>query len=137
MSHNTQINKQDVDIETILNIGRTNDGEIYIDIRVCRCGDVIGVGDITLTQAEWNRINDNLEQPAQKLFICPECGDIVTEEDILEGLTSGGFGMCLCLYGNGSRIFVDYEPYDPELNPPITHGETKLIRAIRKSSEEL
>jgi hypothetical protein len=138
MTHNTELHKQYDDIEAILNVGRTNDDEIYVDVRVYRQGDVIEVGDITLTQAEWNRINDNLKQPAQKLFICPECGDIVTEDDILESLTNGGFGMCLCMFGNGQRTLIRYEPYNPEeLVPPITPGEKELIKIIRRLNKEM
>ena len=136
MTHNTQINKQYDDIEAILNVGRTNDDEIYVDVRVYRQGDVIEVGDITLTEEEWNEINDNLEQPVQKLFVCPKCGDIVTEDDILEDLSTGGFGCCLCSYGNGSRVLVRYKPYDPELDAPITPGEKELIKIIRRLNKE-
>lgn len=131
MTRNTQIHKQYGDVESILNVGMTSNNGIYVGVRVYRNGDVIEVGDITLTQAEWNQINDNLEEPAQKLFICPECGDIVTDDDILESLTNGGFGMCMCKFGNGSRIFVDYDDYDPKLDPPITPDEIRLIESLR------
>ena len=134
MSHNTQIIKRDADIETILNTGRTNDGDIYIDIRVYKTGDVIDVGDITLTNEEYNQINNNLNttEKTQKLYQCPECGNIVTEDDILEDLTTGGYGMCLCLFGNGQRTLVRYEPYTRKgLTPEITPDEIRLIQMIR------
>lgn len=140
MTHNTEIHeKADHDIETILNVGRTNDGKIYIDVRVYRTGDVIEVGDITITQKDWDQINDNLvmTNKDEKLFICPECGDIVTEGDILEDLTTGGFGCCLCKFGNGQRVLVRYEPYIQRISEfTITPGEAELIRIIRRLREE-
>ena len=139
MSHNTQILKRDADIETILNTGRTNDGKIYIDIRVYKTGDVIDAGELILTQKEWNEINENLNmvEKGQKLFICPECGDIVTEDEILESLTSGGFGMCLCQFGNGQRTLVRYEPHVLKvLEPTITPGEIELLKIIRRLCNE-
>ena len=133
MTHNTQINKRDADIETIINVGRTNNHDIYVDIRVYKTGDVIDVGDITLTQAQWDNINDNLDLNNPKRFRCPECGDIVTEDEILRDLTLGGFGMCTCLYGDGRRALIQYEPYvSNELKPAITSSETELVKTIRK-----
>jgi len=139
MTHNTQIHEQkDLDIGAILNVGRTNDGKIYIDIRVYKTGDVIEVGDITIAQEDWDQINSNLIiDEDEKLFVCPKCGDIVTENDILESLTTGGFGMCLCCFGNGHRTLVRYEPYiKEELTPPITPHEIEIIKAVRALSEE-
>lgn len=136
MTHNTQINHRDADIETILSVGRTDDGGIYIDIRIYRQGDVIEIGDITLTQDEWNTIDNNLKLEQSKLYICPECGDIVTEDDILEDLTTGGFGCCLCMYGNGSRILVRYEPYNDSLSSPITPTEMRLIKSVRELNKK-
>lgn len=133
MNHNTQINKRSIpDLETILNVGRTATGDIYVDIRVYHYGDIIEVGDVTLTQSEWNTINDNLDRGDVELFICPECGDIVTEEDILESLTSGGFGMCMCKFGDGQRTLVRYDPYTPDVD--ITANEARLIKVIRSLS---
>ena len=137
MSNNTEIHKhEDYDIDKILNVGRTNDGEIYIDIRVYRTGDVIEVGDITITQQEWDQISGKLVMVGkdQKLFVCPECGDIVTESEILESLTTGGFGMCLCLFGNGQRTLVRYEPYVREVLE-LTPDEVKLVRSLRRLRE--
>ena len=134
MPNNTEIHELNGDVETILNVGRTNDGEVYLDIRVYKTGDVIEVGDITLSQSVWDKINDklNVVNTDQKLFRCPECGDIVTEGEILENLTTGGFGMCLCCFGNGQRTLVRYEPYTGEESQFMlaTH-EIELIRAIR------
>jgi len=140
MTQLTEIVRQHKDSEIHLTVGRTTpDGKIYIDIRHYFKGDLIDAGDIVITNTEFNLINTNLEirkptpKPTPKLFICPECGDVVTEEDILKDLTSGGFGCCLCSYGNGSRILVRYEPYtQAKLDPPITPSEIELIRDIRE-----
>jgi len=45
------------------------------------------------------------------MWMCPICGDVVTEEDILDDINEGGFGMCMCSYGNGRRIYIQYERY--------------------------
>ncbi len=90
---------------------------------------MLEVGDITITQTEWDTINDNLKQDNVKLFICPECGVVVSESDILEDLTTGGYGMCMCKFGNGQRILVRYDPYMQEAC--ITSNEARLIRIIR------
>lgn len=133
MTHNTQINrKTSSDFDTILNVGRTNDGNIYIDIRIYNRGDVVDVGDITITQSEWDEINTNLKQNDVKLFICPECGDIVSQADILEDLTNGGYGMCMCKFGDGQRILVKYDTYVD--GAQITPNEARLMRIIRSIS---
>lgn len=134
MTHNTQVIKEsDRDFSTILNVGRTNDGEIYLDIRVYHHGNVVDVGDITLTQEEWDTINSNLKQQNVELFICPECGNIVTKEDIIRDIESGSFGCCFCLYGNGSRILVRYEPYErDDFINTITDDEIRIIKRLRK-----
>ena len=133
MTHHTQINKKtSPDFETILNVGRTNDGEIYIDVRVYNKGDVIEVGDITVTQTEWDEINDKLNKKDVKRFVCPVCGEIVSETDILESLTTGGYGMCMCKFNNGQRVLVRYDPYEDDMEP--TANEARLMRIIRTLS---
>jgi len=131
MTHNTQIRKKvSVDFDSILNVGRNVNGGIYIDVQIYHHGDVVETGDITITQAEFDEINTNLEQSDVKLFICPECGTIVSESDILEDLTSGcGYGMCTCKFGNGQRILVRYEPYTEDMQ--VTSNEERLIEIIR------
>lgn len=130
MNH-TEIRIPDGSLETILNVGTTNDDDVYIDIRVYRYGEVIDVGDITITRDDWNAINKKLNP--QKLYQCPVCGDVVTEDDIVKDLTSGGYGMCMCQYCNGHRTLTHYETFTPEeLNPPITTGELELIRIMRE-----
>lgn len=133
MTHHTQINKKtSPTFESILNVGRTDNGDIYIDVRVYNKGDVIEVGDITVTQTEWNEINDNLNRNDARLFVCPECGDIVTEDEILEDLTTGGYGMCTCKFDNGQRILVRYDPYGDDR--VSTSNEARLMRIIRTLS---
>lgn len=130
MNHTTQIIKHTTaDIDVILNVGRTNEGEIDLDIRVYRCGDVIDVGDIVLTQADWDKINTDLERIDVELFICPACGAIVSEDDIINDLKSGGYGMCMCKFGNGHRVLVRYDPYTDDSR--VTLNEERLIEIIR------
>ena len=133
MTHHTQINKEtSPTFETILNVGRTNDGDIYIDVRVYDKGDVVEVGDIAVSQDEWDEINDNLNKKDERLYVCPVCGDIVSETYILESLTTGGYGMCMCKFGNGQRVLVRYEPYKDDIGSTAT--EARLMRVIRTLS---
>ena len=135
MSHNTEIRQTEEGCDVILSVGKTaKDGKIYINIRHYHQDDVIDAGDITISHAEWNLINTNLNRNTEKTFICPECGDIVTEDEIMESLTSGGYGMCMCEFGNGQRILVPYESYTPD--DSITPGEMELIRIIRRFYKE-
>jgi len=134
--NNIEIHKNDGVLETVLNVGMTDLNDIYIDIRVYRYGDVVDVGDITITQDDWNKINRklNVAESESKLYRCPECGDIVTEADILESLSNGGYGMCMCKFGNGQRVLVQYEPYtkpEPEPELILTPSEIDVIRMIR------
>ena len=51
----------------------------------------------------------------EKLYLCPACGEIITEEEWLEDLETGGSGYCYC----------DYSATDPETGeiwyPRILH----------------
>lgn len=130
----TEIVKTGNDSETRLTIGRIEDDRIYLDLRHYYMTDLIDACEITVTQTQWNLINSNLDRTTPRLYRCPECGDIVTEDDITEECAEGGYGACMCLYGNGSRLLVEYVPYEPELE--LTPGEEELIRIIRRLSQE-
>lgn len=154
MTKSTEIIKTGLDTETHLIIGRADDAKIYVDIRHYYQNELIDAGDIVISQPEWNLINTNLNRNTQRFYRCPECGDIVTEDEIEEDRISGGYGCCMCKYGNGSRILVEYEPYQPyircidepaevtrmlllESEPlNLTPGEEELIRIIRRLSHE-
>ena len=43
----------------------------------------------------------------EKYFLCPQCGALTTKSEILKDCSSGGMGMCDCLFFNG-RIFTEY-----------------------------
>ncbi len=133
MSNNTQIQKLHHNgYNTILNVGRTKDDKIYLDIKFYFTNECIDSGEIEITREEWNVINKNLNTES-KLYRCPECGDIVTETEILKDIENGSFGMCFCRYGNGSRILVEYEPYNlnDNLSPPLTKEEIEYIQKLR------
>ena len=137
MTNQTQIIKIGKDSETCLTIGLTNE-KVYIDIRHYYKTEIIDACEITLSQVEWNLINSNLARNTPKLYRCPECGDIVTEDEIAEDCALGGYGTCMCLYGNGSRLLVEYVAYELEPDSPLelSPGEEELIRIIRRLSLE-
>lgn len=33
-----------------------------------------------------------------KYYICPSCGEIITEEEMLKDIENGGMGLCGCMY---------------------------------------
>lgn len=47
----------------------------------------------------------------ERLYRCPVCGDIVSEQEIEESMQSGGMGMCYCQYKDGQRILIEYDVY--------------------------
>ena len=50
----------------------------------------------------------------RRLYRCPACGDVITEEEYLDWL-SVGVGYCMCQYtGDGERILTGYEVYTKE-----------------------
>lgn len=51
------------------------------------------------------------QEKGVKMWMCPECGDIVTEKEIIDDINEGGFGMCLCQFGNGQRVLIKYVRY--------------------------
>lgn len=67
----------------------------------------------------------------EKLYYCPECGNEITAAEIAEEITSGGYGTCMCQYGNGSRILVPYLPIEDRMME-LTVDEIKLIELVRK-----
>ena len=46
-----------------------------------------------------------------KLYRCPECGDVLTEEDYQKEMESGSSGYCYCLFSSEDRILVEYEVF--------------------------
>lgn len=67
----------------------------------------------------------------EKLYYCPECGTETTAAKIAEDIVSGGYGLCMCQYGNGSRILVSYLPVEDRMME-LTVDEIKLINLVRK-----
>lgn len=49
----------------------------------------------------------------EKYYICPECGELVTETIILDECSQGSCGMCYCQFG--AKVWYkdcfDYETY--------------------------
>jgi len=46
-----------------------------------------------------------------KLYRCPVCGDVLTEEEYSAQFESGGSGYCYCQFSDGNRILIDYEVF--------------------------
>lgn len=67
----------------------------------------------------------------KKKFYCPECGVEITADEIIGDIATGGYGMCMCQYGNGSRILVQYLPVEDRMME-LTVDEIKLINLVRK-----
>ena len=44
----------------------------------------------------------------EKYYICPNCKDLKTESEILNGIGNGSCGMCYCEFDNG-RILIKYK----------------------------
>lgn len=71
------------------------------------------------------------------MWICPRCGDIVTEDDITRNINEGGFGACMCAFGNGSRILIQYEKYDPD-NPFAFESDfSDLVKVIEELEKKV
>jgi len=45
---------------------------------------------------------------AEKYYICPNCGDLVTETDLLDVCSNRGMPYCYCEIDNG-KIFIGYK----------------------------
>lgn len=74
-----------------------------------------------------------------KYYICPQCGDLKTDEQINDDCSTGGMGMCSCQYmqilwtGNefevvGAREFTPYEPIPEEVYTPLSIIANVLAR---------
>jgi len=50
---------------------------------------------------------------SKKLYICPKCGDVKTEEEVMFDAGHGGMGMCDCDFTN--RIYYDYKEIEMPL----------------------
>ncbi|MEK6819252.1 MAG: hypothetical protein AABY10_04960 [Nanoarchaeota archaeon] len=50
----------------------------------------------------------------EKYYICPNCGALNTENQILEEIGSGSCGMCYCEFDNG-RILNKYKRINKKL----------------------
>ena len=67
----------------------------------------------------------------EKIYYCLECGAEVTAEAIAEEIASGGYGMCMCKFGNGVRILVPYLPIEDRIMR-LTVDEFNLILVTRE-----
>lgn len=47
----------------------------------------------------------------KKLYRCPACGDVLTEEEYEADCVQGG-GYCYCQFKSGDRILTGYEVYE-------------------------
>ena len=130
MTHYTEIHKLEGNYETVLGVGRSENNSIYIDVKLYKNNEVIDGSEIIISYDEWEEINSTLKTKPTKYFRCPKCGDIVTENEILEDLINGSYGACMCQFGNGSRTINMYEPYDLD-DFKITEREFELIKNIR------
>ncbi len=46
-----------------------------------------------------------------KLYRCPACGEVLTEEQYLNMLEWTGNGYCLCQFKDGDRRMTEYEVF--------------------------
>lgn len=69
---------------------------------------------------KWADYNDEeVEMKPEKLYRCPTCGDIITEQALERSMESGGIGMCYCEFSaideDGDvwypRIYNEYDVY--------------------------
>jgi len=49
--------------------------------------------------------------PTAKLYRCPVCGDVLTEEEWEADFEIGGNGMCPCDFKDGERVYHEYDVY--------------------------
>ena len=66
----------------------------------------------------------------EKYYICPNCGALNTEAQILEEVSEGSCGMCYCEFDNG-RILNKYKRIGKELWEELNKLKTDKLRLKR------
>lgn len=49
--------------------------------------------------------------PTAKLYRCPICKNILTQEEWEADFKIGGNGMCPCTFADGHRVYIEYDVY--------------------------
>ena len=49
--------------------------------------------------------------PTAKLYRCRVCGDVLTQMEWEADIEIGGIGMCPCDFGDGNRVYYEYDVY--------------------------
>jgi hypothetical protein len=98
-----------------------------------------------LSMQEWeapctDKVVEGAEQKDQnsseKYYICPSCGDLVTQTKINEFIDSGGMGLCYCGYIKDqwdSRI-QDFGPIHFRNYPDYVEISERIYSALKQQS---
>ena len=73
----------------------------------------------------------------EKIYYCPECGTIITAEAIADEIASGGYGMCMCEFGNGARVLVAYLPIENRTMKLTVSGDLIVNEKFMSHSGEI